>query len=1200
MSSNQKKICYVQFQLYQETINGEEIHITGNIPSLGQWDVYKSEKMFTNKKDYPTWKSRENIVAQQDTEIQYKYVIFYNKKFKCWENHENRRVKIGKYYKVVIKDPGSQITNSVSDQNLSNISNSEISKTENQFNELIAANEIDFTNLNNDILFSELNNNTIINEEQFILSNKKNELILPNVEKDKSNKELNVENTIFDLNEDFRTNIEFNDLDINDSDKKETTFIDVNIKNIINEITPINSQIFNNVLKNDFIEECLEKNEDINNQKDKIELLIDKKPLMKEIQNINNDNSFYNKIIICSFYLPIEINCDKIKPICDYIYPNLFQLYKNNKNIYFIGFLKNSKKLPEKNKEEIFQKLKNDYRMYPIEIDEEFYQKLIKYFNEFANPFLNDVQISITNIKNNDINGFIEETHLKFNEIVSKNIIDIANKEKFLLMLFDYYFMFVPRILKQNIEEKFYNNIGIQYIFLNKICSKERFIKIPYYKNIIESVLYSNIVVFPSYFNCYNFLNLTKLLKEFKYKVNVDGDIIMDINFNENNKAQINHNLYLKVENIFPDYQILKSFYNENQLDLNFQNIEQIIANIKKKENHFLFLSIDDIKYLPFIKIKILGIKSFLENILDEKYKITFIQVITGEYDPKKEKTNNINSNININEEKKELEKDNNDESNLAEIVSSINEINSNYENKVIELIHRDINLYEKLFLLSNADCFVKTLDDLNSPFFIYEFLMVKLIQLEKQINNDEKSDKNEIIDEKDISDFPIVEYIIGNQIKEVPGLNKYIFINPYEIKNIDNQLQRAFRNLIISHKNANMNNKEHSKKHDFIYIKKYFDIEKIHFYKFNEEEENQTSIKEDNVINEKENLNKIDINNIIKDYEETIKSSNNEENKQRDKIFKIIAINLDYLLSDKSFKEKESDDNKKLNILFSNIISLALKNKNNKILLYSNKDQSELDVIINNYIEENEQKYESSFLLLNNIIIASVGGYSFKKISNYKKEGENQWIKFKLDLEEYPYSEKEILNILTSYRENCSNIKIEQKSNKIYVYNDDCNKDQVDLYMDDFKNIINNDENFKNFLVINKIKNGYCIINILNYKALFISKIIKEVINSGKKPKLIVFFGFNKTDEILYNYLDAKKSIIEKHIKEEAFIYCIKLIKSENSINKEANNSENKNNNDNNNKHNNSLYYCDDFEEIISLLMNFVDLENKDSKKMD
>jgi len=87
-----------------------------------------------------------------------------------------------------------------------------------------------------------------------------------------------------------------------------------------------------------------------------------------------------------------------------------------------------------------------------------------------------------------------------------------------------------------------------------------------------------------------------------------------------------------------------------------------------------------------------------------------------------------------------------------------------------------------------------------------------------------------------------------------------------------------------------------------------------------------------------------------------------------------------------------------------------------------------EINTIKNSFYDE--QKYESSFLLLNNIIIASVGGYSFKKISNYKKEGENHWIKFRLDLEEYPYSEKEILNILTSYKENCNNIKIEQKSN--------------------------------------------------------------------------------------------------------------------------------------------------------------------------
>ena len=1201
MSSGLKKNCFVQFQLVQKTSPGENIHITGNIPSLGLWNVEKSEKMITSGEEYPLWKSKENIIAQQDTEIQYKYLIFNGNKFKCWENHENRRVKIGKYWKVVIRDPGSQIISSVSDQNLSNISNSEISKTENQFNEIIAAEEIDMTGAGNEMLLSELNTNTIYNEEQFILSNKKNDLILLNAEKDKLSKELNVDNTIFDLNEDFKTNIEFNDMYF-DNEEKEHNFIDNNIKNIIKEITPINSQIFNNILKCDLNENDVKignnkndigKIEEENEIKEE-KILMNKEISANKINNFNINNSIYNKIIICSFYLPVEINGDKINPLSDYIYPNLFQLYKNNENIYFIGLLKNNKNISKINKEEIYEKLKNEYRMYAIDISEEFSLKLNKYFDEYAIPFLNDVQINISNIKNNDINNLIEDVHVKYNEIIYKTIIEIANKKKFLLMLFDYYFIYVPEILKQNIEEEFYNDIGIQYIFLNKICSIDRFIQLPYYKNIIKSLLISNVMIFPSYHNCLQFLNLIKLLDEFKYEVNVDGDIIMDINLSEENKIINNHKLFLKVENIFPDYQILKSIYNENEIDIKNGDIKQIILNTKKNENHFLFLSIDDIKYLPFIKIKLLGLKLFIENVLDEKYKLTFIQVITGEHNIKIEKTNNINSNININQEKTELENDDIKEINLREIINMVNEINSIYEYKIIELIHRDIDLFDKIFLLSNADCLLKTLDDINSPFSIYEFLMAKLIQAENKLNENEKNNNNdEILKEKEILNFPIIEYIIGNQIKEIPGLNKYISVNPYEIKNIDLQLQKAFRNLINCHKNKNINEKKYSKNLDFNYVKKYFHIEKIHYCEFNEEKEENDINKKEVFINGKENLIKMDINNITKDFGESIKAANNEENKPKDKILKIIAINLDYFSFDKDIEDKKSEISKNLFILFSNLISLALAHKNNKILLYSNKDEQDLDILITKYteyLEEKEPAYETSFLLLNNIIITSLGGYSFKKLSNYRKEEENQWIKFRLDLEEYPYSEKEILNILMGYKENCNNIKIEQKSNKIYVYNDDCNKEQIDLYIEDFKNIINNDENFKNFLKINKIKNGYCIINIINYKALFISKIIKEMIISGKKPKFIIFFGFNETDEIFYNYLETKKKVIEKHIKEEAYIYCVKLIKPNNQNNniEKTKREENKINN------NNNLFYSDNIEEINLLLKNFVDSEKK------
>ena len=73
----------------------------------------------------------------------------------------------------------------------------------------------------------------------------------------------------------------------------------------------------------------------------------------------------------------------------------------------------------------------------------------------------------------------VEEIHNNFNEIIYQMIIDITQNEKFLLMLFDYYFLFVPQIFKKNFGDKLYNDIGIQYIMLNKICSKGRFIKFP-------------------------------------------------------------------------------------------------------------------------------------------------------------------------------------------------------------------------------------------------------------------------------------------------------------------------------------------------------------------------------------------------------------------------------------------------------------------------------------------------------------------------------------------------------------------------------------------------------------------------------------------------------------------------------------------------------------------------------------------------
>ena len=1233
MATKQNNYCFVQFKINQITSPGEEIHITGNVPSLGEWHVDKSEKMVTNQQEYPLWKSKENIKVQQDTEIQYKYLIFNRGKFKCWENSANRRVKIGKFCKIVIMDPGSKIIHCISDPNLNNITNSEISKSDNFYEDDskfideigIGLNSID---INNNEIFSDPNLN-MNNEEQFILSNKKNDQILGNQEFRLHNlyQELNVDNSNSNLNV---INENANNLNINNSNNYSYNLNNINLMdNIINEISTINFQIFNNLLIN--------QNLIGNNNSDKeLELLkidpnlseIEKKfstddlPLISEDSSknnlilLNNKNRLFQKIIVCSLFLPIKIENESITCLSEYLYPNLYNLRKYHDSIYYIGFIKNRNSLNEKNREIIYKKLKNEYKMFPIDIDQNFGEELFNYFNDIANPFLNNIKIN--NIKNNNINNLIHDIHYKFNQIIYKTIMELAGNEKALLLLFDYHFIFVPSLLmkiesdelKSDKIDKFNSNIAIQYIFLNPIPHKDSIYKIPIYQNIIKSLLYSNVIIFPSYINCNYFFNLVKLIDGCEYKVNTDGDIILIVNsFDEQRKNenssysfQKTRNVILKVENILPDYQLFNSILSQKDSNNNnYSEFEKIFGKNKEQESCYIFLSIDDIKYLSFVKIKLLGIKFFVENALDEKQKIIFIQVITGDTFNVKKK-NSINNIININKEKEKQEIENDNKVTIEEIYSITNEINSYAENQVIEIITKDLNIYEKIYLFSKADCFIKTSDDINSPLSLYEYIMVKLIdhnnnKIKEDKNDDSKNNKN---NPKLKQEFPIIEYIISNQIKEIPGIMKYIYVNPFEIKNISNGITKAYRNLINCHKKSNNNNinykEEHSKEKDFNFIKKYFNNDKLklNYYRFNNKDFQNTNTKT-NTINDnidKIKLNKVDIKNIIKDYSEITKNitSENEKDKNENSHNKIISINLDFFLSNyNTKKENYNEKNQRLNELLSYLVSISLYNNNNTIILFSSKDQFELDDIITNFLKGNKDKFKDIPLTkLKNFIIASSDGYSFKKICNYFEEENDIWAKIFIDSKELKYSEKDILNNLSSYRNNCSNIRIVPKSNKIFIYTDDCNKEQVDIYIDCFKNEIDSNENLKHILVVNKISNGYCIVNTLNYKALFISRLIKEIINKDRQPKFILYIGFNQTDEVLYKYLDEKKSSIEKYSKTDIYVYCLKLFNEKENINENNIQGQNYKN----------LFYEDNINEIVSLFKDLSQIEIENNKK--
>ncbi len=61
--------------------------------------------MVTSKLDFPLWKTKENIKVRQNSEIQYKYIIFQNGEFSQWENiNSNRIIYIKNLIRVIVND----------------------------------------------------------------------------------------------------------------------------------------------------------------------------------------------------------------------------------------------------------------------------------------------------------------------------------------------------------------------------------------------------------------------------------------------------------------------------------------------------------------------------------------------------------------------------------------------------------------------------------------------------------------------------------------------------------------------------------------------------------------------------------------------------------------------------------------------------------------------------------------------------------------------------------------------------------------------------------------------------------------------------------------------------------------------------------------------------------------------------------------
>jgi hypothetical protein len=94
----------IKFKFKYPNNPGEEIRVTGNTDSLGNWNYDLAPKLFyDSKKD--CWKTRAYIKVPDSFDLEYKYILYKDNKFeKLEEIDTNRKISLPEREKLIFTD----------------------------------------------------------------------------------------------------------------------------------------------------------------------------------------------------------------------------------------------------------------------------------------------------------------------------------------------------------------------------------------------------------------------------------------------------------------------------------------------------------------------------------------------------------------------------------------------------------------------------------------------------------------------------------------------------------------------------------------------------------------------------------------------------------------------------------------------------------------------------------------------------------------------------------------------------------------------------------------------------------------------------------------------------------------------------------------------------------------------------------------
>ena len=450
----------------------------------------------------------------------------------------------------------------------------------------------------------------------------------------------------------------------------------------------------------------------------------------KSIQKELNETDRY---IYASLYLPLRVSKNEkgewyIHLTNDPFYNTLYNLSKN-KNIMWVGLLKNYWEIDEGNRETLITTLMKKYNMNVVKFSRESTIKLNRLITTVLEPHFHYITI---------LNGYSQimefddlwKTFKEFNELIAQLIIT-NYKENTLVFIHDFHLLLTPSLIYNSHKDyntnKNFKNIPIGLCVHSSFPAHDVFRRFPFREEILKSMLNCSLIGFHTFDSSRNFLTSCKRLLLIYYESNINGDLAV---------SYCGRNVIIRVKHVTsePDL-ILKEMQTDDFKNLLYE------LKIKHKDK-FIFVSIDNLMFLAGVRHKLEGYKRFLREIGDNFSQNVLIQYIFQD------------DSLICEDERFKICELKNQISDMA--ISLKKEFGEN----IVEIIEKKITYAERLAILASGNCFVRTCRRESFSLDIYEFLNLKIL----------------------MNDFTDLSYILSGLSGVTTSLSGAVKVNPFDV----------------------------------------------------------------------------------------------------------------------------------------------------------------------------------------------------------------------------------------------------------------------------------------------------------------------------------------------------------------------------------------------------------------------------------